>query len=222
MARLKDAKGKDSSGSYARLFDDTAVGRLMSRVHGASVKAGTELEHMIKERVQMIENLDEFLEQEIMHDGVFVADKHEVKGCDKLDFAGSEPDFVIFKRRGGEQRCHVVELKDGHVFDTKKAAAEHQAMHAFISKNSPHLPFTVSAHFCCFNQDSRQAIVRGYKNKIPMDEAMTGREFCRLLELDYNEIVKSRPNDGPENLRYFLSELLKIDRVRRLLKKLGG
>lgn len=222
MAKLKDTEGKESSGGYTRLFNDTAVGRLMSRVHGASVKAGTELERMIKERVRLIDNLDEFLEQELMRDGVFVADKQKVKKCTKLDFAGSEPDFVIFKRRAGEQRCHVVELKDGHVFDTKKAAAEHQAVHAFIAKNSPHLPFTVSAHFCCFNQSDRQAIVKGFKHKIPVNEAMTGEEFCRLLELDYSEIVESRSGDGPENLRYFLSELLKIDRVRRLLKRLGG
>lgn len=139
MAKLKDAKGKDSSGGYTRLFDDTAVGRLMSRVHGAVISAGNELENMIKERVQIIENLDEFLKREIMPDGVFVADKQKVKGCRTLDFAGAEPDFVIFKRRDGEQRCHVVELKDGHAFDTKKAAAEHQAMHAFISKNAQNL-----------------------------------------------------------------------------------
>lgn len=71
MAKLKDSKGKDSSGGYTRLFNDTAVGRLMSRVHGAVISAGTELEGMIKERVQIIENLDEFLKHEIMPDGVF-------------------------------------------------------------------------------------------------------------------------------------------------------
>lgn len=222
MAKLKDSKGKDSSGGYSRLFDNTAVGRLMSRVHGAVISAGTELEGMIKERVQIIENLDEFLKHEIMPDGVFVADKQKVKGCRTLDFAGAEPDFVIFKRRDGEQRCHVVELKDGHTFDTKKAAAEHQAMHAFIGKNAQHLQFTMQAHFCCFNQDNRQAIVEGYKSKIEMEEAMTGEEFCNLLELDYHEIVQKRTGDGAENLRYFLSELLKIDKVRRLLKRLGG
>lgn len=48
MAKLKDAKGKDSSGGYTRLFDDTAVGRLMSRVHGAVISAGNELEGMIQ------------------------------------------------------------------------------------------------------------------------------------------------------------------------------
>ena len=71
-------------------------------------------------RVPNIDDLDAFLKQEIMPDGVSLARKPQIKRSAILDFAGSEPDFMVFKRRRGIQTCHIVELKDGHVFDTKR------------------------------------------------------------------------------------------------------
>ena len=51
---------------------------------------------------------------------------------------------------------------------------------------------------------------------------MTGREFCELLEIDYDEIVERRKADQESNLRCFVRELARIDRVagefRRLLE----
>ena len=80
-----------------------------------------------------------------------------MKKCQTLDFAGAEPDFMIFKRREKIQTCHVIELKDGHVFDTKKASAERQSMHGFIERNAPHIQLSeFQAHFCAFNQDNRE------------------------------------------------------------------
>ena len=198
------------------------MGALISRIHATVITSGTELEQVIKDKVQIITDLDEFLTREIMPDGVMVADKQKVKKCKTLDFAGSEPDFLIFKRRCEKQACHLVELKDGDSFDTKKASAEHQSMHSFISKNAPQLQYTVQAHFCCFNQNDKQAILDGFKRKIPLGEAMTGQEFCDLLELDYEEIVRARREYGPENMREFLADLVKIESVSKILKRLLG
>ena len=92
-------------------------------------------------------------------------------------------------------------------------------MHSFIAKNAQHLQYIVRAHFCCFNQDNKQAIIDGFKKKIAPEEAMTGREFCQLLEIDYDEIVENRSMQSPDNLDYFLSELVKIDSVKSWLEK---
>ena len=219
MALIRNAKGRNAGSGYSRLFGDNTLGYLMSRVHSAVVTSGTELEKIIKKNVSPIDDLDSFLQQEIMPEGVFVADKGKVKKCKTLDFAGSEPDFIIFKRRQGKQQCYLVELKDGDSFDTKKAAAEHSSMHSFISKNAKYLQYKVSSHFCCFNQDNKQSIIDGFKKKIAPEEAMTGREFCQLLELDYEEIVENRRKQSPDNLDYFLSELIKIDSVKFWLEK---
>ena len=227
MARIRDAKVKETSGGYRRLFGIPALGDLISSVQSTVISSGNELERIVLAQVEQIENLDEFLKLEIMPDGVQVATKTQIKKCKSLkftsaepDFPSAEPDFIIFKRRKGEQCCHVVELKDGHLFDTKKASAEQRAIHSFIERTAQHLRYCMSAHFCCFNQDSRDAIVTGFKNKITHEEAMTGQEFCGLLEIDYNTIVSDRQRAQPENVQYFLQELVGIDQVRAILQKL--
>ena len=222
MARLRDAKPKNTSGAYARLFDNAALGELASKVQSAVISSGSELEAMVSSEVCKISDLDEFLEQEIMPEGVLLARKREIKRSRTLDFAGSEPDFMVFKRRSGVQTCHIIELKDGHVFDTKKASAERQAMHGFIERNAQHIQYRFQAHFCAFNQDNRLAIWEGFKRRIALNEVMTGREFCDLLEIDYDAIVEARRIDGADNVSFFLSELVKIDSIRLRLGDLIG
>lgn len=55
-----------------------------------------------------------------MKEGLWLLTRIKCKKCKTLDFAGAEPDF--FKRREGQQACHLVELKAGYSFDTKKAS----------------------------------------------------------------------------------------------------
>ena len=217
MARIEGRKGR-KKGGYERLFGDEDVGHLISRVQGAVISSGTELERIIKREVKPIENLDAFLEQEIMPEGVFLASKSQLKESKILDFSGSEPDFVVFRRRDGRQRCHIVELKDGDNFDTKKAAAEHRSVHEYISQNAQHLNYKMSAHICFFNSLSRDEVVKGLKGKISVEEALTGREFCAMLEIDYEMIVEERKNDQRPNFEYFVRELSRIESVRELFQ----
>lgn len=51
---------------------------------------------------------------------------------------------------------------------------------------------------------------------------MTGREFCDLLEIDYDSIVEARRADGSDNVEFLLSELVKIESVRQRLRRLLG
>ncbi len=121
MALIENSKVKESSGGYERLFSNRALGKLISRVHSACITAGNELEKLIMERVNKIGNLDDFLSHEIMPEGIFVASKKGVKKCQSFDHSATgEPDFLVFKRRNKNQQCYVIELKDGHVFDTKR------------------------------------------------------------------------------------------------------
>ncbi|MDE0385000.1 MAG: hypothetical protein OXI22_14020 [Defluviicoccus sp.] len=163
MARLRDAAPKNVSGAYVRLFGDPELGALASKIQSAVIASGNELERMIADMVPNVLDLDEFLEQEIMKNGVRLVRKKQMKDCRTLDFSGAEPDFMVFKRRRGKQSCHIIELKDGHVFDTKKASAEHQTIHRFIERNARHIRYTVSAHFCAFNQENKTAIFEGFK-----------------------------------------------------------
>ena len=223
MARLRDAKPKNTSGSYERIFGNPELGALASKIQSAVITSGSELEAMIVAAVPNIPDLDPFLEQEIMPEGVFLATKRQIKKSGTLDFAGSEPDFMVFKRRKKIQACHIVELKDGHVFDTKKAGAERTAMHRFIERNAQHIQYRFESHFVAFNQDDRTAIWEGFKKRIALSEAMTGRQFCQLLEIDYDAIVQARLVDCADNVEFFLSELTKIKGIKqRLLDLLNG
>ena len=220
MAKIRDRSTKNVSGAYSRVFGNEKLGMLMSKVHATSISDGGELERIVQSKVQTVLNLDEFLGRDIMPDGVFLATKRQIKKCRMLGAHNSEPDFIIFKRRDNEQRCHVIELKAGHAFDTKKASAERRALHEFVEKNARNMKFMVSIHFCAFNQDDRQAVQEGFKNKINIEEAMTGREFCELLEINYDEIVAMRRRDAADNFRYFVAELLKIPEVKQMAVEL--
>lgn len=217
MARIKKRKGR-YSGGYERVFGNEELGHLISCIHSAVISSGRELEQLIGSKVEPIPDLDEFLKAEVMPNGVFLAVKKQIKDSKTLDFAGSEPDFVIFRRREGRQQCYVVELKDGDNFDTKKAAAEGTSIHDFVGQNAPLMGFKVSSHVCCFNQESKEAIVLGFKSKITYDEAMTGREFCELLEIDYESILEERKADQEPNLYHFIDDLLSIESVRKLIE----
>ncbi len=218
MAKIRGRIPKESSGGYARIFGNEALGELMSKVQGTVISAGSELEKLITERIETIDDLDAFLRKDIMSEGVLLAQKRKIKKCTELNSQGSEPDFMIFKRREGHQHCHLVELKDGHVFDTKKVDGEREALHGFAKRNAGRLPYRVSTHFCAFNQDDPEVIWKGFKQRIDIKEAMTGREFCELLEIDYDEIVEVRKPDAEDNIRYFLEELLRIPETNSIIE----
>ncbi|MCY4418465.1 MAG: hypothetical protein OXB93_01290 [Cytophagales bacterium] len=220
MSLLKNAKGRQDGSGYARLFGNRKLGYLISRVQAAVISSGTELERIIRQQVYLIPNLDSFLDRERMPDGVQVAEKRQIKKSTKLSTSGAEPDFLVFRRRKQRQSCHVIELKDGDAFDTKKSAAEYESIHGFIRTNSPNIPYTVQAHFCCFNQNDKKTIVQGFKSKIDIREAMTGPEFCSLLEIDYDKIVSQRQQHCSNNVSFFLRELLNISSVREEITKL--
>lgn len=220
MALIRNAEPKNVSGADERLFNNREMGTLVSKLQSTVISSGNELQNLITDLVPAIRDLDAFLEQEIMPEGVYLARKQQMKQSKKIDFSGAEPDFMIFKRRDNQQRCHIVELKDGHVFDTKKASAERQAMHGFTERNAPHLPYLVSSHFCAFNQEDKEAILVGFKHKIAPEEIMTGREFCEMLEINYDDIVAGRLTEGADNLDYFCRELVKIPAVRERLERL--
>lgn len=201
MALIKDRRGR-RNGGYERLFGHAELGFLLSKVQGAVIAAGTELERLIRRQAACIDDLDAFLAQDQMPEGAFLADKNQLKASQIINASMAEPDFLVFRRRSGASRCHVIELKDGDNFDTKKASGERNALETFVGENARHMPFQVSFHICCFNQDSREAIVQGFKSKIGLAEALTGRELCELLEMDYDRIVEVRKKDQEANLAF--------------------
>ncbi|HMR34593.1 MAG TPA: hypothetical protein PKA13_24260 [Geminicoccaceae bacterium] len=221
MALLKATIGRDEGG-YTRLFGDPGLGRLLSRVQSAVIRAGAELEQVIIDLARKVDDVDQFLGADIIPEGVYAVPKKQLKKSKTLNYAGVEPDFIIFQRDGRKQHCYLVELKDGDTFDTKKAAGEKDSLQRFLTAVAPHIQFTMSIHFCCFHRKNRQEIVSGFKKKITLQEAMTGREFCELLGIDYDDVLIKRKEHQEENLKFFVEQLLEIDAVKDVLSEVLG
>ena len=217
MAKIRESNPKNRSGSYDRLFGNEKLGELISKVQSASIRAGNELEKLIKERIDVVDDLDEFLQMDAIPEGIFLVTKSVIKKS-QLHINGSEPDFIIFK----QQHCYIVELKDGHVFDTKKVDGERASLYGFAERNAQKLRDNISVYFCAFNQKDHHVIWDGFKRMIEFEEIMTGREFCELLEIDYDEIVEIRSRDTEDNTRYFLEELLRIPEIERTIIDIIG
>ncbi len=230
MARLRNTKSKSlevyRNGAYFRCFGDVLLSRLLSRVQGLIIKNGNELEKLVTELLsdKLIDNVDAFLSAQIMDLGVRVATKKAVRDCTSLEGKGIEPDFVVFVRRPQSQHCYIVELKDGHEFDTKSSEKELENLVNFLKANEATLHYyNCSGKIVAFNAGSREEIREGFKRKIDVDDAMTGREFCQLVGMDYDSLVAQRAADLEANLKYFVEELLQIPAVKReLAKKLNS
>lgn len=222
MALIEKRKGRDDGG-YTRLFGNVRLGNLLSRVQSAVIASGSELESFVIQKSNTLDDLDSFLDMDVIPEGVFVAPKKVLKKSKRINYANVEPDFVVFERRGKKHHCYLIELKDGDTFDTKKAAGERESLHRFMNAISPFIQFSTSIHVCFFNCRTREQVVEGFKRKITESEAMTGREFCDLLEINYEEMVARRKEDQQRNFDYFLDELLEIEAIQRgLEERLGG
>ena len=222
MAKIQDTKESNisSSGGYERVFGLSTLGNLIRRVHATSISNGHELEKIITSHITKIEDIDKFLEKDEIPFGIHIARKKTIKKSKELNLASSnEPDLVIFKNKGQQSKCYVIELKDGHAFDTKKAQSEILALQKFSNENGRKVPCKLSIHVCCFNKASREEIVDGFKKKITLDQAMTGQELCELLEIDYQKIVNDRKKDQKANLNFFTKEILKIPEIAEKMAK---
>ncbi len=175
---------------------------------------------MILDRVHTIDNLDDHLASSTIHQEITVVPKKAIKKSEIVSFDGVEPDFMIFVEKDNLKACHLVELKDGCAFDTKSSAAEKEHLHEFIRKNAQKLQYTFEGHICCFNEQSREGIIKGFKNKITDEDALTGREFCELLQIDYDEIVNTCSKDRNENLQFFINNLIKDEKILKELQKI--
>jgi len=223
MALIEEAKGRRSTqppSGYTRLLGNSALGNLISRVQGAVITAGKELEKIIWARVNQIEDLDRFL-VETLHEKekenkLWVAIKKQIKKSKTIN-SKYEPDFIAFSVE--ERMCYVIEVKDGDQFDTKKASGERMTLHNFTNDISHSLSFSTKIFMCCFNARNIEEMYHGLKRKFLKSELITGRDLCLLFGINYDEIIKVRTIDQKRNLTYLISSLLNIETIRDMIKE---
>ncbi|MBI2331192.1 MAG: hypothetical protein HYU84_03335 [Chloroflexi bacterium] len=217
MAKIIESKGRaDENSGYSRLFGNQALGQLISRVQATVIRTGNELEKLLKGEVpsDRVSTMDGVVRGFRISNNeiIFQAAMPRV-----ADAPGAKADIVIVDHNA--RKLYLVELKDGDTFDTKKAAGELASMQKMATwLEEQVIGYQASIHFCSFNQDDKEAIVKGAKGRFSTANAMTGVELCILLGIDYDKLRKKREEEQPENLKYFVSELLKIPQVVALIR----
>ena len=220
MVRLADGKAPSSS-SYSDVFGNEEVGALITRIHSASIRGGHDIERLIIARAMAVNgDIDEYLETCSSAPEPVLATSEQVRESKTLTTRGGTrpPDFIAFSGKS----CYVVEMKAGADFDTKKSESELARLTEFVSDNAPKLMFKVSERLCSFTADSKQRIVEGLKGRFRLDQVMTGRDFCGLVDVDYDDVVKEWRRHQKENLEYLVETLLSIGPVKDELRKRMG
>jgi hypothetical protein len=219
--KIENTKPGRTDGGYTRVFNNEQLGALISRIHAASISSGIELEALILAKsdlflVQTAEEMESLLTNgEKFDKKTYLIPKKVVKNSPKFKFK-HEPDYLILKKE--TKTLYITELKDGDNFDTKKSAGEAESLRQFKNHIAENVPYKTLILVCSFNQTDKKKILQGFKNKIKPEEAFTGQEFCELIGIDYQAIVKARTENHPkENLSFFCSELLKIEECRKTI-----
>lgn len=204
MALISMAKGRredETPSGYERLFGNRQLGMLISKVQSAVISTGNELEGMLASQIKDTKGIS--IQKINKEDRVFkgIKDGHDII-----------IDCVITKNG----KFMLIEIKDGDTFDTKKVAGEVASLitaktHLIEHNNLKEDDVTI--HYCSFNATSHEQIEKGAKGLLPKNSAMTGKEFCRLVGLDFDKIVQERGKDQKENMNYFISELKKIPEI---------
>lgn len=227
MTRLSDAamkKKHKTSGSYGRLFDNEKIGLVMSDVQSTAIRNGNELEKLIERYSNPLTNSDTCnLINEIklgtIQNGTYLLSKDSYRGT-AIAIPNHEPDYIVVRANDTNTKIVVIEMKDGDDFDTKKSNAELETLTAckdFIENN-----FEISTDYalCCFNQKSRQNIVRGLKHRFDEAHVMTGNEFCELVDIEYEAIINERKSDAADNIMELARRLADCDNFVTALEAL--
>lgn len=221
MAKISESKGRGNENSgYVRVVGLPALGQLLSRIQATVIRNGNELEHILKQQCPYYSVEAKLGDIPNLLDGgkqiqVFFSYKHERIG--ETSIVG---DVTVVDHKW--RIVHIVELKDGDTFDTKKSSGELASITILANALAEKLGYIAQAHFCSFNQNSKEAIVTGAKGRFDRDVAMTGAELCGLIGVNYNKIRELRKADKAENFDYLLSELLAIPEVKLRIEEMLG
>lgn len=215
MALISNSRGRredETPSGYERLFGNRSLGMLFSKVHATVITSGNELERFLASRLRKTEgiSIDKInKEKRVLKDA-------------KVDSSGKkhklDVDCIIEK----DGKVMLIEIKDGDTFDTKKTAGEIESLimaKNYLIKKKGLKEENIEIKFCSFNARDHNQIERGAKGLLPKGYALTGKELCKLLDLDFDELVEERKEHQGENLNFFISELKKIPEILKGFSK---
>ena len=211
MARSKTSL--TSSGGYERLFGGFAP--VLTFAQSASIKSGLKLESLLWAMGHQVDDLDKFVSRNIprpsdREDCIWLAHKKQIKSSKvfkSVDKDSHEPDFLGLDL--GRRICHVIEIKAGTQYDTKKAEGEFKALCDKTNHIARQLPFTTKFWVCAFNSKNLTDAYDGFKRKIPTANIILGPDLCRMLSIDYRALQTALYGDKEENIKLLMSKFMR-------------
>jgi len=210
MALIKDAKGRragETPSGYERLLGNKELGQLISKVQSAVISTGSELERDLEKKL---------IGRKDVSIGKINPEFRNFRGL-KKDSTGKTHNIKIDVVIKNESDYELIELKDGDTFDTKKVAGELQSLNLvkdFLIKKGVSEK-NIKMGFCSFNAENHDQIEKGAKGLLNRSMAITGRELCEKLGLNFGVIVEERKKHQKENMKYFEEEIEKIKKNKK-------
>lgn len=205
MALISEVRGNKDS-SFSKLFGNSDIGFLMSQIQGAMIKSGNDLERFITELIDndKITTLDEVKRNG--RAGVYYLIK--VKQPKAGGAHAKIVDFGIVDY--DKKRISIVELKLGHNFDTQKAPAIRASLQSVAEYVSALTGFSTAFYLCSFYADNTDMMFIGLKKQIDPSQLLTGRDFCHLMDIDYDKILSMVKVDQIKNMGYLMDKVLNL------------
>ena len=215
MAKIQESKPK-SSKTFERIFGNVQMGKLFSKVQSTVIRSGVELEKILRQVVP--EDMHTTL-QELADESISTSEKPALQ----VVFNPSRPDpdnpsksiqadLLIVDNHS--RRFLLVEVKEGYVFDTKKADGELSSLKSITSWLAQEFAYKTHYYLCSFYQDDLHQIVSGTKGRFTTDHVISGRGLCEKLGISFETILHIREQDQISNRAYFLQELLAIPEIK--------
>jgi hypothetical protein len=204
MVNISDSYPGRKDGNYTTIFGDEDIGSLISTIHATSIKMGTELEHIILSLSNVIDEtkLEDFFKK-TLEPGIYIIPKKTM--LDRRLKFDQIPDTIVVNVK--PNTCKIVEIKLGDNFDTKKSQGEVDHLKKYAEKLDRATTYRVSWAVCMWYAKDKTAIITGFKGTITENEALTGEEFCELVNINYQEINTKIASDQETNREYLFNKI---------------
>ncbi len=193
MVKINPAGGRqDDLSAYGRVFGNVSLGKLFSKIHAASISAGTELEKLLVSEspysMTYINFTQSLTQSTASTQPVLLI--YNLPSIPRDEKNKAKGDFLLIYPQ--QRRGTVLEIKEGDTFDTKKSDGERSSL-AFLSEYySRTLDMSINYALSSFHAVDRSHIMAGTKGRFDNDHALTGRELCTVIGTSYETIMGKR------------------------------
>ncbi len=193
MARIREAKGNPHS-NYHLLFGDPNLAYLMSKIHSAMISTGNQLGSVLGAVIppDKMTTLEDIKAGNAQHNLEVVA----------RPLGKRYTDYAIFKHT--QSQIYVVKLISAQQYDLVKGPLIRSRNEDVLSQLLRETGYSFGYPIICgFFADEVDEVLRCMLDP-DLDENLvwTGRDFCKFLGIEYDDVLKHIARDQEDNREY--------------------